>query len=720
MRIKQGFFVTCVVFLVASVSASGSVTASSKSADSFVSGRCGGQAPVSLFQDGQMSEQALLECSRDARGQAAPVAARSIDRAAHLNSLTCTATDHDIVVETITDLRIVVASAVPGSVVGVRGQLDINSDGNGDVIVSAEGITVTCASDDAGLVGVPTSAVLWVQADNVTVEQLNIEAYAERGLMFGDRLGTGLFTADNGVARGNRVACERTCISFVAVNGGLADSNDVTAGGKTFGIAASGGSNVTITRNNVSDCLLCIFNSQQMGGVIEGNAVDTCGYACIYAEYSEDGVISNNHVRDASSGNASGIEVESVDSFDIVGNDVSVCDYPCVLVGNDYNFGPNSTQVEIANNTLLDCTSDTSPNGGVCIFVGSTDGADIHNNQLSNRSYAPFPEFPEYLQHPPAAVFYQGSDVLFRENTAERGWALIQSVTDMNFSENSLTDCLEPFVSSRCVLSQFNEGILVSGNLITAEGGDAWGQGIFSFLEAPVAIEGNTVSGSFGEGISLVSGTGQATISSNNIDVLGAADGFGTGVYVEGPDAPLVIEHNRIHVRNEYPDTVGIKLRGQVFDQTAYINGELWEENTFAYFNPIHDSFVANNQVKQAAIGMLVEAACSNLFHANNFKGADTEAVFLLKSLSVEEYDFGDVYRFENIWGGVGDNTSTGGSAITLATPFDAPIVDGGLLDCDDDGVLDPNFFTGPTRTPHLGLGEVIGNIVSATRSEKE
>jgi hypothetical protein len=171
----------------------------------------------------------------------------------------CPVSDHDIVVDSIDALREAVATAAPGTTVGVDGHIDINADGLGDVLVTAAGVTLTCASDNAGLSGTPTQAVIWVQADDVTVEHLAVSASVESGIVFGSIEPASGITADNGTATPNAVSCTRTCIRFDGTDNAEISHNDVTAPGKLFGIAAREATNTAIIANAVSDCgVFCV------------------------------------------------------------------------------------------------------------------------------------------------------------------------------------------------------------------------------------------------------------------------------------------------------------------------------------------------------------------------------------------------------------------------------------------------------------------------------
>jgi hypothetical protein len=608
----------------------------------------------------------------------------------------CSASDHDMIVASIESLRTAVATAAPGSVIGIDGPLDINSDGEADILVSAPGITITCASNDAGLFGEAVVAVLQVLANDVTIEHLNVEAEIERGIQFTD--------VDNGEAINNKISCERTCINVLGTTNTLADGNDITQGFKLYGIAGSNNRGLEVRNNSIAGCWFCVaLIVGDIDSLIEANTVEACDASCIYSLDSMGVRVVNNFVRN---GLAPIWALGSTD-LEFIGNDVSGCDFGCIRVEPNTFIGELASNVYIIDNTLLDCASKPSPLGaGSCMSVYSVDGVVIDENELQNRRYGA-------VVYPAAIIGEFSFDVKVRKNHIDSGLLYADGTLGLHIEDNTLLN------TSIYVKDAFNypvfEKALIRANRITVESGVP-DPAIFINGTDSVEITGNTILGSIAQGVTLINvretqNQGSAAISGNEIDI--HWQGYASGLDVSGIGGSRIsIEHNRIRLSSDSPESVGIAMSGQVLDQGVYLFGQFLFRDYV--FDPIRDGVVANNRVAKAAIGLLVNGACSNTFLGNNFKGASTEAVFTQQSFSET---FSGPFTFIGTSGGTGDNVVNGGSVITEATRDDEPVEGDGYLDCDEDGFSDPNYYTGPTANAHPGLGEVLGNILSAARS---
>lgn len=632
----------------------------------------------------------------------------------------CPVSEHDIVVDNIADLRVAAGSAAPGSVIGIDGMLDINSDFLDDVIVTVEGVTVTCASDDAGLSGFAATAVLWVQADNVTVKHLAIEALVERGVVFGDHYDTGTISADGGEALANSVNCARTCIGFMGVDGGLARNNDVTAGFKFFGIVASGGRNVTVEENSVSDCIMCVRMAQHTDGLVAQNTVERCDWDCILSDDSTGITITGNQVSDTFD---FGIEVAGGSDNTVSGNQVSRCSGSCIVSLESFRDSSSAVNTQVSDNTLFECA--TTPIG-TCVGGRSNEGLAILDNDIHQNAVTPYPEDPDFQLTPPAIVLLSNVQTKVRSNAIEGGSVLAQNEEDLLLHDNLLLDCDPVFSSTNCISISGNSARITDNRIIrTAE--QPWGTAInmFAVGEDAVQITGNIINGPFHGGIDVfgfgygLSNSSGGEISTNSIDIAGEAYWSSNGITINSVDR-LLVERNRVSFSNDVPGTVGLWLQGQVSSYTTAFkdSGEVLFE--FMDFAPASGNLLANNRASGAEIGLWVDSACDNTFLGNNLKHNQFPAVFSLESIDGGEYpdwETGDIIEYTQTGGGTGGNVFAGGGPVYEEPKFGEGTQNGdGYLDCDGDGNSDPNAYSGQGGN-RGALGHVIGPVLSAARS---
>lgn len=590
-----------------------------------------------------MPGQVLQECREQF---AAGVAANNKAPAAQLEMaapFTCPVTSHDIVVDNIADLRLAAATAAPGSVIGIDGMIDINSDGGEDVMVSVPGVTITCASDDAGLTGFSDpgagAAVLWIQADDVTVRYLNVDASFGRGIFFGDRFFSGAISANNGLAEYNRLSCTITCLFFWDVDGGIGRHNVVAPLLANFGLVALFGQNVTFSDNMVSNCAGgCVLFQEHLNGSAIGNTVEQCGGSCLQAFF-----VSN---------------------------------------------------VSFLNNKSPQCN--TVGTFADCVRIVFYDQAIVEGNEMHKAE-----EFDGVYGISIVVAEAEGPGLSISHNTTTGGFHLFNRTEQAVVENNQMRDCGD---FDACLTGFENTDLTVRDNALFAEDPgmeELTGTGIQLFgLSGEILIARNLVHGAFRGGMEISKESfgdplPPAILSVRQNDLRFAGGILASGIRMDGI-SDSVIEKNHIELFTAGTESNGIELYGTVFSFQFFVDGVLVDENE--RFDPVRNNIVRNNRVMGAETGLLLNAACDNQFFGNNFQLNETGALFQLQNYGNEIFEEppGTINEFIFAGGGTGGNDFRGNSGIVVEeVRFGGAINGDGYLDCDGDGTTDPNTYSG-------------------------
>ncbi|MDH3840279.1 MAG: right-handed parallel beta-helix repeat-containing protein [Chromatiales bacterium] len=590
-----------------------------------------------------MPGQVLQECREQfAAGVAANDKAPATQFATAEPS-TCPVTSHDIVVDNIADLRLAAATAAPGSVIGIDGMIDINSDGGQDVMVSVPGVTVTCASDDAGLTGFSDpgagAAVLWIQADDVTVRYLNVDASFGRGILFGDRFFSGAISANNGLAEYNRLSCTITCLFFWDVNGGIGRHNVVGPALANFGLVALFGQNVTFSDNMVSNCAGgCVLFQEHLNGNAIGNTVEQCGGSCLQAFF--------------------------VSNVSFLNNKSPQCNVPGMFVD--------------------------------CVRIQFYDQAVVEGNEMHKAK-----EFDGSYGFSIVVADAEGPGLRINHNTTTGGFHLFNRTEQAIVENNHMRDCGD---FDACLTGFENTDLTVRDNALFAEDPgleESFGLGIQLFgISGEILIARNIVHGAFRSGMvinaeSLGDPLPPAILSVRQNDLRFAGGILASGIKMDGINNSI-IEKNHIELFTAGTDSTGIELSGTVFSVQFFVDGVLVDENE--RFNPVRNNIVRNNRVIGAETGLLLNAACDNHFFGNNFQLNGTGALFELQNYGNEIFEDppGTINEFIFAGGGTGGNDFRGNSGIVVEeVRFGGTVNGDGYLDCDGDGTTDPNTYSG-------------------------
>jgi nitrous oxidase accessory protein NosD len=672
-----------------------------------VGGACARQLGMNMDMSDPDSRTAFQECRRSLQQQGVVSTAPA---PAALTPATCPMNPYDILVDNTADLRVAVADpANAGATIAIQGLLNVNDDGLANVEVFAPGITLTCASDGAGLTGAPSGALLEVLADDVTVEWLNFSsAFTPAGNNFGIRA-----WANNDVVRHNMLQCRpfdeptfAVCVLFIQGSGGLAEHNTVT--GSNIGIVAFLGDTATIRNNSVSECATCVLIQDHAGGTAEGNEVQN-GLLGVWMLFADEPVARNNRVTDSESG-----IVASTTTGNVVidSNHVERCVFNCLESGF-YDFSdPPSDSVSITNNTVLDCSAPDAQFAS-CVNLFRNQQVIVADNYLQ-QSLNSFGNIGE------AVSIRFGLTAEIRNNRLVAG-----SMSIFNFSDqvsvigNDFEDCGDNFT---CVTAVGDGNALISGNALTKTGMEANGIGIEVAMGGDIEIRDNRIDGMFERGLAAVNFSNpasQVSILRNNIEIAGGpfAEGishFGSGL-LGGR-----IEQNRIKLLDVPQDafaSTGIVMRGDAFKfQEFDPDGNLVSE--FESFALLRNYRVANNVISGARVGILADATCSSAFVGNALAGNQTGAVFGLAGTSTDVLPDGTT--FINELGGTGANVFAGNhNSVEESNLFTQDTLGDGYLDCKGDGSSDPNLYSGAGRVQRGNFGQLLGAITAAARSRQ-
>lgn len=261
------------------------------------------------------------------------------------------------------------------------------------------------------------------------------------------------------------------------------------------------------------------------------------------------------------------------------------------------------------------------------------------------------------------------------------------------FADNSMSNCGD----DHCVEAFESTDMQVVDNWFTAAGPDLTRFAVTLSLAGSNVISGNHVQGMFARGIAIRGpfpgdGAPPADINIERNDIRIAGGDLGTGIrMVRFSDS--LIANNHVDFMTDSPFTAGIEIRGEVGEFQVYEGGELVFEN--ALFSPARNNIVRNNRVGGAETGLVVDAACVNRFFGNNLQLNQNGAVIgLAGEATFDEPPF----LFYQRQGGTGANRYVGNATIVAEAVLGFGTIAGdGYLDCDGDGVSDPNSYSGQT-----------------------
>jgi len=696
-------------FFVALLGVAG--TANADPDPSTVGGGCARQLGMNMDMSDPASREAFKEC-RESLKQAGLLGPKPVP--AVPPPTTCPMNAYDVLVDNITALRDAVSDpANAAATIAIEGQLSVSSDGQGDVLIEQPGITLTCASDGAGLSGVPNTALLTVLADDVTVEHLTFTSgFKPSGSNFGIAV-----LGNRGVVRQNMLQCRlfdeptfAVCVLFQGGSGGLAEHNRVIGG--NIGIVAFQGDTATLRNNTVSDCLTCVLIQAHAGGTAELNEVEN-GVLGVWLLYSDEPTARNNRVTDSERGIVASTTTGSVV---IDGNHVERCTFDCFEAGvNDDFFDPDSESVSMTNNRALDCAG---PDAFInrCVGVYRTQEVVISDNYLQ-QSKNFFDEIGNAISVRGATIA-EVRDNLIAAGSIEIFGASGDPAGRVTAAGNTVEDCGESF---SCLVLGGGGRVLISANAVTKKGAEAFGGGIDAFGEGDLEVRDNRIEGMFENGATVGSfdnPDAQISILRNQIEIAGGS--FGRGIYHYGSGQQGgQIAQNRIlllDVPEEAIEGTGIAILGSVFQFTEFDNlGEVVSE--FSNFAPARDYWIGNNVISGGRVGIVANAICTSAFVGNALQGNATSAVFGLASTETITFPTGSAI-FEA--DGTGANVLAGNrNSVEESTQFDLPIDGDGYLDCDDDGRSDPNIYSGAGRIQKGNFGQLLGEIASDVKSRR-
>ena len=448
---------------------------------------------------------------------------------------TCSATPPDVVVSTLAELRDAVSLSAPGSVVGVAGSLDINSDGLDDVVVTAPGITITCATDGAELYGASNSAVLDVRAPDVRIEGLRIFA------PFGDarRGASGVVVrADGGVVAGNDLYCDRTCIFFLGVDGGLAEDNHVSF--PWFGVGAQGVANVVVRDNEIETCLIgCVVLLGTESVEATGNALSGCGdrfgAGCIWADATRGSRIEDNDIQGVTDAVTGALAIRVTGDF-FAPTPVSL---DAVIRNNRAagSIGIYGTEgAVIADNRIDNCFLE-------CLTLFASSPAEAIANTLTGG----LDDFVGIYASEASSLVLSRNEVL---GTFLSDGIAVEQIPDSNERVRVSGNTVDVQAQAGMVLSFLSDGV-VEGNRVTLPGADPYSTGIqlFGFSSRSLEIvDGNVVS-EF-----EVRQLAYANLFRNN-----RVRGAGVGLFVEGACSNTFVGNNL--QANETPAVFALRTR---------------------------------------------------------------------------------------------------------------------------------------------------------------
>jgi nitrous oxidase accessory protein NosD len=624
-------------------------------------------------------------------------------------SAACPMATSDVIVSDIAALRAAVADpANAGKTIAIQGQLDINADFGSDVIMPVDGITLTCASDDAGLTGVPGTSLLTILGSDVTVEHLRLVSGIK-----GDGRNFGIASlGDNNLIRHNDIECrpffeDDFSVGILIEEGLTNEARHNTVTGGNIGVVAFLSDSVTIADNTVSDCLTCILAQASTSPDMLRNVVQFSSGNGLWVLDSEFAEVTGNHVSDAYYGmTVSGSTDVTVDE-----NVVERCVERCLEVGLR-GSSTSSEQVLVAGNELLECAGPKAFFSAECLRVDQSSNVEVRDNRMQNT--------PGQLGSLGSAIqVFSGATIDIRNNDVEAGGLLAFNVANgFTITGNNFDNCGDSFFACFDVSDLADTEIV--GNLLVQTTDAPFGAAIAASYREALILEGNTIRGNFLDGIIAQNfgfgfpapAPGSVRILRNDIEIDGGFNGNGIRASSNLNADDGFIEQNRIQLFGQTPaeasERAGIVLTGEVFEVRIIVDGEIVDE--FGTFAPLRDYVVANNVVGGGRTGLVVDSVCSSSFIGNALQGNITTAVFGLASQDTPP----DAIV---VLGGTGANRFVGnGRLIDESTQFGLPVAGDGYIDCDGDGVSDPNVYTGVPRVGQGGFGQTLGEIAARQR----
>lgn len=153
------------------------------------------------------------------------------------------------VASTEAELNAALAAATPGDVIGIEGKIGLNE----WVWVETAGVTLTCASPDAGLYlnpGSPSWTVLGVTAPDVTVRGIEIDGTGHTWALYAGSGGSSDATGFR--LEGSRIVCGWNCAFLVGATDAVVTGNAFVGIAPGTGLHVQGGMGYRTDRTHVS------------------------------------------------------------------------------------------------------------------------------------------------------------------------------------------------------------------------------------------------------------------------------------------------------------------------------------------------------------------------------------------------------------------------------------------------------------------------------------
>jgi hypothetical protein len=548
----------------------------------------------------------------------------------------CPAIAHDVVVADIAALREAIDVSPPGTVIGVNGIISVD-DGQGDIIVSTDGVHLTCASEGAAIVGAANGGLIQFVGADAKISYLTVTATTE-GAVF--------FRGDRGPATHNTISCGRSCIPFIGAQGGLAEYNDISRGEKMFGIVPyDGASGITIRKNLVANCTLLGFDSR-----------------CIWM-LAEDSQVIGNRIWNANftlSIGASRVRVHK--------NEVSECVF-CIAGGFALQ------DVEITKNYCNSPFGADYDDFSVCVQMnGINDNLVIANNRLvGDARVNSGGNFDERVPN-----------LVFKDNIIEQGVVDLERLVDATIAGNRISNCAGERLNAQCIMLSDSTNTIVENNTIVGGPRDFGGIEVTSFepdtsisvIDNKISIAGVPAPPFFDGtawGVSLLGSN--FFVEDNKISVT-SETGEATGIRLNGQVFGFTLRING-EIVDEFFDSNPSRA-SYLGDNKIKTNG------TGIRLQGVCDSTLLDNKLKENPVDVHLTLMGSSVF---SFTDPDTGDVFEFTDIS--DGTGGNTVSVD------GKTIILEATTTDFETGEPKTVVGDGYLDCDGDGSSDPNFLVG-------------------------
>ena len=572
-------------------------------------------------------------------------------------------TPSNVTVTNEADLLAALSAATPGEVIGLDGFFSVTA----DVIIGTPDVTLTCATPGSGIFPQPGFSGAWllqVHATGVTVDRLVLDGGAVEGpYVAGADAGDGLFVADGAQLTNNRVTCgspSGECAFFVGTKHAVVADNRFESAGSATGVHMQSGIDGTrVERNTIvttapppDQFLGAGIRVRDGSNVVVADNVVRGPWRNSIATANLAGALERNDVGGAL-GNA--VRMVAVQDVQIANNTVSCGAESCALLQG----AGGDTRTTIVDNRFESAGS----NAGVQLM--NMDGARVERNTVVATAAA-----AEGI-HASGIAATGGANLVVTDNVVTGPWTEAALSFDGAFAARVERNRLE-------------------GALDDAV--DLFGSEDVQFLH-------NTV-GCGGSACLLADGSPRAHIADNHFEAAGSA----TGVHLQNGTSGDQIERNMIVATAPSGGPVfgAIRLRSGsnvlVADDTVL---GPWSNSVAA--TELTESRFERNQLRGAVgygihlstYGTAVPALMTNNVFRNNRITAAGSAGILAQLACTNQFVGNNLQGNAGNVGAIFDETT---GANVLVGNQNVVIDNGGSLDCNGDGVSDPNIITGAGR----------------------